>query len=519
MAAGICALLAAVGVTGTASAHLSDSSPRSPHGSTHAPKAVPVPVPTVAGPVVTTPNPDTTRGFPYTSSAVDLASNGYSESEYFVSGSARAYQPDGDLTTDGQWKVHVASTASYKTRILVRKPVDMSTFSGTVVVEWMNATVGRDLDVGWVIGNNGLMHDHDVYVGVTAQALPVDGAAQGLKSWDPDRYGSLVHPGDEYSYDIFAQVAQALRHPSGVDPISGTSVKSGHGEAEHKDDSNARIRSVIAYGDSQSAFRLTTYADALQNRDQVFDGILIHSRFGNAAALNTDVTPPVGTRIRTDLAAKVLTLESESDIVRAGGRGYAAARQADSNIFRLWEVAGSAHFNAPQEASMRIQAFRENPFADPPLQFNTCDAPMNTLRFSDILDTAYHSLARWTTVKGYRPPTATRLAVTPDLTAYDRDSLGFTKGGIRLPQVTVPIGVNTGVLTNTGTSICSLVGDYTPFSQSQLESMYPTHQSYVDKYSAAVRAAEKAGFIQRYDALLSISEAANSVVPAITYVP
>ena len=135
---------------------------------TSTPAAVPVPDPTLTGPVVTAPRLDGTRGTPYTSSAVDLASHGYTEQEYFVSGTARAYEPVGALTTDGQWTVAVSSTADYKTRILVRKPIDMDTFSGTVVVEWMNATVGRDLDVGWVFGSTSVLHDHDIYVGVSA---------------------------------------------------------------------------------------------------------------------------------------------------------------------------------------------------------------------------------------------------------------------------------------------------------------------------------------------------------------
>ena len=49
-----------------------------------------------------------------------------------------------------------------------------------------------------------------------------EAAGKGLKAIDPARYGSLVHPGDGYSYDIFTQVARAVR-----------AVRSGgHGEAE-----------------------------------------------------------------------------------------------------------------------------------------------------------------------------------------------------------------------------------------------------------------------------------------------
>jgi hypothetical protein len=467
---------------------------------TSTPTAVPVPDPTLAGPVVTAPRLDGTRGIPYTSSAVDLASHGYTEQEYFVSGTARAYEPVGALTTDGQWTVAVSSTADYKTRILVRKPIDMDTFSGTVVVEWMNATVGRDLDVGWVFGSTSMLHDHDIYVGVSAQQGPINGLTQSLKAWDPDRYGSLVHPGDQYSYDMFAQVAEALRHPKGADPVAG-----------------ADIRSVIAYGDSQSAFRLVTYLDALQNRDQVLDGVILNSRFGNGAALNTDAPTPTGTLIRTDSTAKVLTLETETDIIRRSNR-FSAARQQDSRSFRLWEVAGSAHFNAPEEATMRLQAFRELPFADPPIQFNSCPEAMNTLRFSDIVDTTIHDMSRWVEDRQFSPPTAPLISVSSDGASYVTNALGLTQGGIQLPQLSVPTGVESGI-GNTGVGTCTLAGRYVPFSDSQLLALYPTHDVYVRAYAAAVRSATREGFLQPYDAASAIDQAHNSAIPSLTSVP
>jgi hypothetical protein len=460
-----------------------------------------VPDPTLAGPIVTTPHLDGTRGIPYTSSAVDLATHGYTEQEFFVTGTARAYEPTAPLTPDGKWNVTVSSTADYKTRFIVRKPIDMSTFSGIVVVEWLNATVGRDLDPGWVFGSNGVLHDHDIYVGVSAQKLPIDGPIQGLKAWDPDRYGSLVHPGDQYSYDIFAQVAEALRHPKGADPLAG-----------------AHTRSIIAYGDSQSAFRLVTYLDALQNRDRVFDGVFLDSRFGNGAPLNTDAPTPAGLLIRTDSTAKVLTLETETDIIRRTN-GFLAARQPDSASFRLWEVAGSSHYNAAEEATMRMQAFRELPFADPPIQFNTCPEPMNTLRLGDVVDTAFHDVSRWLDDDGhFSPPTAPLLRVSSDGTSFVANSLGLTQGGIQLPQVSVPIGLESGV-GNSGALTCTLAGRFVPFSDTQLQALYPTHEAYVGMFTAAARSTTGQGFLQPYDADLEISEAQNSAIPSLTSVP
>jgi hypothetical protein len=461
-----------------------------------------VPVPTLAGPVSTVPHLDGTHGIPYTSSAVDLASHGYTEQEFFVSGVARAYQPDGPLTADGRWNVTESSTAPYETRILVRRPTDMSSFSGNVVVEWMNVTVGRDLDVGWVFGSNGMLHDHDIYVGVSAQANGLTNPVQGAKAWDPERYGSLAHPGDQYSYDIFSQVGAALRNPDGLDPLAG-----GH------------VRQLLAYGDSQSAFRLVTYINAVQNNDQVYDGVLVNSRFGNGAALNTGATPPVGTIIRTDTTAKVLELQTETDIIRNNGSGSLAARQPDTNSFRLWEVAGASHFNAPQEATMRLQAFRESPFISPPIQFNACPVPMNSLRFSDIVDTAIHQLAMWAGPgNGPKPSHATRLAVTDDGKSFIPDALGNTLGGIRLPQVTVPTAIYSG-LGNPGPSTCTLAGRTLAFDETQLHSLYPSHEDYVDQFAAANRDAVKDGWVQPHDAEDAMAQAQASPVPATTYIP
>ena len=45
-------------------------------------------------------------------------------------------------------------------------------------------------------------------------------------------------------------------------------------------------------------------------------------------------------RIRSDVRVPVLTLQSETDVF---GLGSIAARQPDSDRFRLWEIAGAAH--------------------------------------------------------------------------------------------------------------------------------------------------------------------------------
>jgi hypothetical protein len=55
------------------------------------------------------------------------------------------------------------------------------------------------------------------------------------------------------------------------------------------------------------------------------------------------VSTPNPTFIRTDLPEPIIAFQTESDVFGLGGVG---ARQADTPLFRLWEVAGSAHSDA-----------------------------------------------------------------------------------------------------------------------------------------------------------------------------
>src|SRR5215471_8498684 len=161
-----------------------------------------VPSPSIEGPI-------TSPGTAFVAATTfDLAQVGYEEAEYFISGTARAYVNSTPLGTDGMWLVTTGETAPYKTRILVYRPTNPKTFSGTVVVEWLNVTFGVDVAPDWVQGHVELLREGVVWVGVSAQIVGVEGGTtvfglpsrQPLKVVNPARYGSLRHPGDSFSY-------------------------------------------------------------------------------------------------------------------------------------------------------------------------------------------------------------------------------------------------------------------------------------------------------------------------------
>jgi len=211
-------------------------------------------------------------------SGFDLEPLGYSTEEFFVSGTAQSYALPGGQTPDGHWQATAAQTAPYVTRIVVVRPSDAHKFNGTVVVEWLNVSAGTDATPDWNTAHREIMREGYAYVAVSAQKVGVDGGpsmggmssmAVPLKKANPERYGALSHPGDAYSYDMYSQAGRLLREPK-ASGVLGPLVP----------------KRVIAMGESQSAVFLTTYVNAVDPLAKVYDGYLIHSRFGAPSRLD-----------------------------------------------------------------------------------------------------------------------------------------------------------------------------------------------------------------------------------------
>ncbi len=463
------------------------------------PAASPVPVPTVSGPVTGG------KGAPtIIATTFDPATVGYAEEEYLVAGTATAYTATGTPPSDGRVSAAPGATAPYKTRILVFRPQDAADFNGTVVVEWLNVTAGADTAPDWLNAHNALIREGFAWVGVSAQAVGVVGgstivgaaATGGIKAADPDRYGTLEHPGDSFSYDIYSQVGQALRQPSAVDPLGGL-----------------RPKRVIAVGESQSAFRMVTYVDAIHPVARVYDGFLIHSRGGSAAALSQDPQPkvdlPTPIRIRTDLDVPVLTFETETDVE---GLRFLASRQPDSKRFRLWEVAGTAHADAYTIGGAgdtgggqgAVALLNSVPNGGP----LGCDTPINTGPQYAVLSAAFVQLDRWVRT-GKPAPRAPRFTIVDGKIA--RDDHGNALGGIRTPLVDAPVSALSGS-GQTGASFCRLFGTTRPFDAATLSTLYPTHDAYVTAFEKSANRAVRAGFLLAADARQLVAAAEQSTV-------
>ena len=444
-----------------------------------------VPSPEVIGPVT-----GGTHGRPFTSSPVPLGLAGYTEQEFFLKGTATGYAPVGTWGSDGRWAPRPAETAPYETRILVRRPADPARFNGTVVVEWLNVSFNVDIDPDFLYESQELLREGYAWVGVSAQQAGVEGPL-GLKNWDPARYGALSHPGDTFSYSIFAQAAKALLDPRGARPLGPL-----------------RPRALIADGESQSASRMVTYANAIQPLTRLFDGFLIHSRGAAGAPISQapQAAPPAPAvaRIRTDIGVPVLTVETQTDIVPSG-LDYLPATQPDSRWFRLWEVAGTSHVDATELGLSSAEVLRDIPGYPQ----GSCADPPNDGQERYVMDAAVAQLNRWVRA-GVPAPHAARIEISGG--SYVTDQFGNALGGVRTPAVDAPVATLTGT-GNTGSSLlCFLLGTSTPLSAAQLAALYPLHSDYVAAVARSAASDVRQGFLLPADALQIDQDAAASPV-------
>lgn len=411
----------------------------------------------------------------------DLPKAGYVETEFAASGTAHAYAAKGDLPADGTFALTPSTSAAYKTRIVVRRPSAPAKFDGTVIVEWLNVSGGLDASPDWTYTADEIIRSGAAWVGVSAQQIGIEGGAvavmtpvskqggagEGIRKIDPARYGTLHHPGDAYSYDIFTQIARALRTPGKVDALDALAPKH-----------------LLAVGESQSAFMLTTYADGVQPLTKAFDGFLIHSRGGAAAPLGEpgkgiDIAGTIGgkpTRIRTDLGVPVIMVETETDV--AGLLNYLPATQPDTSRIRLWEVAGTAHVDRYQLGSV----------AD---QFG-CSVPINDGPHHFVVQAALHDLAAWVAT-GKAPPKAPRFQIAAG--KYVLDKSGNVEGGIRTPLVDVPVDMLSGLPAEGGSVACLLAGRTLPLSAQRLAELYPSRAAYLSAFTRSTDAAIVSGFV------------------------
>jgi len=435
--------------------------------------------------------------------AFDIASLGYVAEEFFISGAASSYGSTAELGPDGRWSVTPSAAGEFTTRMVVLTPADRARFNGTVLVEWLNVSGGIDAPAVWMMAHREIVRAGYAYVAVSAQRVGVEGGVNlmgldmSLKSQDPKRYAALDHPGDAFCYDIFSQAGRLVREGQRTGVLREL-------RAEH----------VVALGESQSALFLTTYVNAIDPLAQVYDGFLVHSRFGPAAPLDggsifdaLDSTKSQAVRFRPDLRVPLVTIITETDLFGGPRRGYSAARQPDSQRLRVWEIAGTAHAD-----NYTIQVAPIDTGSASLTDIVAAYAPTNMLMGQQldhcinfapqhhyVLQAALSQLCHW--VRTGRPaPSAAPIELSdaePPQPVLDTN--GLARGGVRTPWADVPIARTSGTGSEEST-MASIFGSGELFDTATVCRLYPGGVAdYLERFTVALDSAIQSGFILAAD--------------------
>lgn len=438
------------------------------------------PVPTISGPIASDGYDSPTNFYTFFATDIALASHGYVEEEYFLSGTASIYDAPGTTPAapPDQLARVVREDVPYRTRMIVRRPIDPARFNGTVLFEWLNTSDGFDGEYFWVQTHKHVVRDGYVYVGLSAQDQSMSHPQFGLKVFSPLRYGNLdvTNAGDaccqdaETAYDIVAQTGRAVRD----NPVLLRGFD---------------VRNVIAIGMSQSGRRLSVYANYLHLGAPVFDAFLFQVH---------------NSPLRDDLGVPVIKVLSESEYDNR------IAKEYDTNLRKSYWVAGTSHGDILQRTGRNGVRLRDLGIALTPSDAcgptGALGERMTRTRtpLAHVLNAAVHHLKAH--IERDTPlPSGVDPAWAPDPTWVERDERGNALGGIQLAAMVAPTARADGLE-------CGNIGVWEPFSTDQLKALYPSHTDYLARVRDAVAANVAAGFILPADAAETLAEAEASVV-------
>ncbi len=418
---------------------------------------------------------------------------GYVEEEYFMAGTANVYSEDDSASI----RIDYADLP-YCNRFLVRKPKDITKFSGNVLIEILNPTAAMDLDRMWVIAGKHFMRRGDIYIGITSKPDVLD----ALMKFDWERY-SVINWGFPFERQAHEEPKTPGLPAMKADCETGLFwdmltdlcllIKS-------EDDKNPvreyRPERVLLTGWSQSAGYLCTYVNKLAfdasytKGQQLFDG---YFAAGGVHFLTIPLNQEGFYHPEAKYSAKInympvpfVAVQTETENALLGGY---EARQDNSNSetlkYRIYEIPGPTHdttgslldYYRGDTDVARIQMT--------PRYMGENEYP-NDFPYEFPFHAAYEHFFRW--VKdGIAPPCFERIEVDAEQNnIVDQD--GNAIGGIRTPFLDYPT-CHYIPYSDLNREKFGLFGQSVPFSPKQLKARYGSLAQYKELILQSTEAA------------------------------
>ncbi len=404
-----------------------------------------------------------------------VADLGYIAEEYFLSGAANVYRPVSmadapdvasrdnvkDLGARKFSRQLLEADKPFTTRLIVYRPKAREKFSGNVIVESLHPTGGGS-SLAWNTLHSFFVANGDAYVGVQ-HPLTI----AGLKVADAARYGVLAAADATQLWGMLAQAGAAIKTGGDASPLKGYGV-----------------RHLLLTGYSYTGVATATFANYHHQESKLPDGRNVFDAY----------LPMADAQYVRPLDVPVMRLNTQSDY---NGFGGLSNRRADDVRYRHYEVAGASHvaISPPADAAIPPVPAKLPPAPGQPhfsaeeckLGFPKGSRP-NDFPLYLVQAAMFSNMYEW--LNAGTPPPASALIETHADGSTLLDEWGNAKGGVRLPQVSVPIATY-GV---GGNAACLLFGYTDPFPAARSQMLYGNR----DRYLAQIRESADAVLADRY---------------------
>src|SRR6202034_500553 len=190
---------------------------------------------------------------------------------------------------------------------------------------------------------------------------------------------------------------------------------------------------------------------------------------------NFELTPEfkfkASSKIRDDGGVPILVVNSESETMMVS-----MVRQPDSDTFRFWEMAGTAHGGGESAEAMTAVLVRDGISEGLPVVEGR-----NTIVWDYIARAGLERLVEWIDTKS---PPVTIPPITLGEGRIARDDVGNAHGGVRVPDVVAPLAVHAGMKSEL--SAAALMGESTPLSSERIRDLYVDAADFNKRWDGAV---------------------------------
>ncbi len=446
---------------------------------------------------------------------------GYIEDEYFQTGTADVYEEKEDHSV-----FPIFESAPYTTRVIIRRPADVTKFSGNVVLEILNASANIDIDRMWVNSWPFFTRNGDIFVGISSKGHVVD----SMKQFDPERYAPInwnnpmpdreipdeVKNGvfkflPQYEvglfWDMLRDLAKLLKCGCEMNPLR----------------EYGKIHLYLT-GWSQSTSYVCRYVRSFAplEKEPLFDGYYNGGGIGigrlapinNAHPSNMGNTEPHSDILGTPQPFMAVNTESEN----CRAFWYGDFDEPDFK-FRTWQIAGTSHdskynlvdYYGEEDLKMLEGLGIYNGYYG--VDGDALDTP-----YEPVFSAAWKALYNWVR-KGIPAPHAPKIETTYSFTpkpgisiAYAdnlKDALGNCRGGIRIPYVVYPTARISRTSTRADGRLNGAFGKVNPYSPEFLTELYGSLENYAKLVDAEYDRCVAQGFLLEEDREANLAHTIN----------